>query len=60
MHIVLVYVPDNDDGDSPFAGIEVGLVTNDRAEATRYYEEMGNEHADWHFMLCPITDSIHS
>jgi hypothetical protein len=57
MYIVLIYVPDNDDGDSPFDGIEVALLTSDKAEAERYIEQTCDEHADWHFYLAPLTAS---
>jgi len=58
MHIVLVYSPDNDDGDTPFAGIEVGLLTNDREAAARFYEEIGDEHPEMHFMLTTVGESM--
>jgi len=57
MHIVLMYIPDNDDGDSPFAGIEVGLLTNDREAAAGFYERLGEAHPEYHFMLTTIGDA---
>lgn len=58
MHLVLLYVPDNDDGDSPFAGIEVALLTNDRQAAADYYETIGTQHPEYHFMLTPVGDAV--
>jgi hypothetical protein len=58
MHLVLLYVPDSDDGDSPFAGIEVALLTNDRQAAVDYYEQIGEQHPEYHFMLTSVGDAV--